>query len=136
MRYIGQSHEVWVTLNPGDDRDALYRRFETTHRSMFGTMLGDPAEVTSISATVSLERVAVPAVRRRSSHRESPEILPKRSRYVALFGSDVPAFDGDSLPVGTEMQGPVLIDEPDTVIVVPPGGRLGVEEQACRLELR
>ena len=136
MRYIGQSHEVWVTLNPGDDRDALYRRFETTHRSMFGTMLGDPAEVISISATVSLERVAVPAVLRRSSHRESPEILPKRSRYVALFGSDVPVFDGDSLPVGTEMQGPVLIDEPDTVIVVPPRGRLGVEEQAWRLKLR
>jgi N-methylhydantoinase A len=36
---------------------------------------------------------------------------------------DTPVFDGTRLGPGTELPGPALVEEPFTVLVVPPGGR-------------
>jgi N-methylhydantoinase A len=49
----------------------------------------------------------------------------------AFFGGsfvDTPVFDGTRLAPGAEVAGPGLIEEPFTVVVVPPGYRAGLDE--------
>ncbi len=56
----------------------------------------------------------------------------------AYFGSgfvDTPVFDGTVLAPGVEIEGPALIEEPFTVIVVPPGGSCALDTKG-NFELR
>jgi len=41
---------------------------------------------------------------------------------------DTPVYDGSRLGAGVEVHGPALVEEPFTVVVVPPGGRARVDE--------
>ncbi|MBI2704710.1 MAG: hydantoinase/oxoprolinase family protein [Actinobacteria bacterium] len=55
----------------------------------------------------------------------------QRSTRPVHFGTgfvDTPVFDGASLGVGTAIDGPALIEEPFTVVVVPPGARCELGE--------
>jgi N-methylhydantoinase A len=50
---------------------------------------------------------------------------------AAYFGEgfvDTPVYDGAQLGTGAEVQGPALVEEPFTVVVVPPGGRAHLDE--------
>jgi N-methylhydantoinase A len=50
----------------------------------------------------------------------------QRGRRPVHFGEgfvDTPVYDGPSLAVGARIDGPALIEEPFTVVVVPPGAR-------------
>jgi N-methylhydantoinase A len=50
----------------------------------------------------------------------------------AHFGAgfvDAAVYDGATLGVGAEVHGPALVEEPFTVLVVPPGARARVDEQ-------
>jgi N-methylhydantoinase A len=57
----------------------------------------------------------------------------------AYFGDgfvDTAVFDGARLGPGAEVHGPALIEEPFTVVVVPPGGRAHLDDAAnYQLEL-
>jgi N-methylhydantoinase A len=57
----------------------------------------------------------------------------------AYFGDgfvDATVFDGARLGPGAEVQGPALIEEPFTVVVVPPGGRARLDDSGnYQLEL-
>jgi N-methylhydantoinase A len=48
----------------------------------------------------------------------------------AYFGVDyvvTPVYDGPALASGIEIRGPALVQEPFTVVVVPPGARLTLD---------
>ena len=42
------------------------------------------------------------------------------------FHPDTPVFDGGSLPIGAEVEGPAIVEEPNTTVVVYPGMRLSL----------
>jgi N-methylhydantoinase A len=49
----------------------------------------------------------------------------------AYFGEGfvaTPVYDGTRLGAGVEVRGPALVEEPFTVVVVPPDGRVRVDE--------
>jgi N-methylhydantoinase A len=55
----------------------------------------------------------------------------RRGARTAHFGSgyvDTAVYDGAALGVGAEVHGPALVEEPFTVIVIPPGARARVDE--------
>ena len=55
----------------------------------------------------------------------------RRGTRPAHFGDgdvDTAVYDGAALGVGAEVHGPALIEEPFTVVVVPPGARARVDE--------
>ena len=58
----------------------------------------------------------------------------------AFFGGsfvDTAVFDGARLGPGAEVRGPALVEEPFTVIVVPPGARARIDDAGnYDLELR
>ena len=56
----------------------------------------------------------------------------RRTSRPAHFGAefvDTAVYDGAALGVGAEVHGPALVEEPFTVLVVPPDARAHVDEQ-------
>jgi N-methylhydantoinase A len=51
-----------------------------------------------------------------------------RAAYFDDGFVDTPVYDGAELGTGAEVQGPALVEEPFTVVVVPPGGRAHLDE--------
>ena len=61
----------------------------------------------------------------------SPPTPPRTGKRAAYFGGgfvDTPTYDGAQLGAGAEITGPALIEEPFTVVVVPPGGRARLDD--------
>jgi len=57
----------------------------------------------------------------------------RRETRPVHFGDgfvDTPVFAGPELGPGAEVHGPALVEEPFTVLVVPPGARARVDDQA------
>jgi N-methylhydantoinase A len=48
----------------------------------------------------------------------------RRAFFTDTGEVDVQVLDGGALPAGTEIDGPLLVTEPTTTVVVPPGARL------------
>jgi N-methylhydantoinase B/oxoprolinase/acetone carboxylase alpha subunit len=119
VRYRGQSWSVPIDF-PGEiDEEsvaALVERFEAEHETLYGTRLeqGAPVDIRAVRlVSFGPERPAVPLS---APSRESG------GTRRADFGDgtvDVPLRSRDSLVQGAE--GPLLVDEYDTTIVVPPG---------------
>src|SRR5581483_6127434 len=54
----------------------------------------------------------------------------RKGTRSAHFGEgfvDTPVYDGIALAPGLEIEGPALVEEPFTVVVVPPGARLTLD---------
>jgi N-methylhydantoinase A/oxoprolinase/acetone carboxylase beta subunit len=59
-----------------------------------------------------------------------PEQVRKGTRQV-YFGAeylDTPVYDGSALAPGASIAGPALVEEPFTVVVLPPGSRVALDE--------
>ena len=55
----------------------------------------------------------------------------RRGSRPAHFGTgfvDTPVYDGAQLGPGAEVHGPALIEEPFTVVVVPPGAHANLDD--------
>ncbi len=126
LRYAGQWHELEIAIAPdGDLRDAA-GRFEDAHEQLWGHRRGeDPVEVTGVRVRASsrVPKPPVPAVGRR------PDPVHKGRRVVTFFAAgevDTPVLERDALGTGLSIDGPVIVEEPQTTTVVPPGQRLAV----------
>ncbi|MDE2756305.1 MAG: hydantoinase/oxoprolinase family protein, partial [Acidobacteriota bacterium] len=132
MRFRGQTSEIKVplpgrTLTPRDV-DSLRQTFEDEHERLYGhrSSAGHTVEVLAV-------RLVGKAVRDRTEGVLKPpelqgETAPSRTAY---FGSRWGAIDA---PVVTRTslrevnQGPLLIDEYDSTVVVPPDARVRLDD--------
>jgi 5-oxoprolinase (ATP-hydrolysing)/N-methylhydantoinase A len=121
VRYRGQSWSVPVDF-PGEIDDAsvaaLVDRFEREHERLYGTRLepGSPIDIRALRL-VSLGRA-----RRPFSPSNNLQLGGKAGVRAADFGDgpvEAPVCTREAL--AKETLGPVLVDEYDTTIVVPPG---------------
>jgi 5-oxoprolinase (ATP-hydrolysing)/N-methylhydantoinase A len=136
VRYRGESWSIPIDF-PGDISveavEALIERFETEHERLYGTRL-EPGAAIEIR---SLRLVAVgeaPSSLDLSARSKSPR--KRNAKRRADFGNgptDTPVRA--RLELLEPQAGPVLIDEYDTTIVVPPGwtGRLDPDTGALLL---
>jgi N-methylhydantoinase A len=130
LRYAGQGHELRVRL-PGPDAgaidaaalQALAEAFETAYEKVYGLRIpGSPVEVVTWSVTVTTAPPPVtPAVLPEASHtRPAPA---QRLAWEPARGEQQPfglhcRFD---LAPGERVQGPALVAEHETTVVVPAG---------------
>jgi N-methylhydantoinase A len=86
VRYEKQAHEIAVDLSPNDRVDDVYRRFENTHRELYGTALGHSVMLVTLRSTVI---GAVPKVtlerHQPATNREAPVL-----RHVTVHPNPVP----------------------------------------------
>jgi len=130
MQFIGQSHVVRVPLTgPRPDRETLQARFEAVYFDRFRVALDTirtiRARVVNLNCSVigmrrpvDLARLIDPAGRR-------ARLDPSGSRPVIFEGAarDTPVYMRDHLPEEVRIDGPALIEQFDTTILIPPGDR-------------
>jgi N-methylhydantoinase A len=132
MRYLGQGHEITVTLPArplrDDDAPVLQLAFEAEYSRLYGRLIERlDIEVLSWSLTVSTEPPGVAPVPEMT---ERPPPAPARTREVRdPVAGNVPMalYDRTALAPGTHVQGPALVVEDETTTVVPVGFDLRVD---------
>jgi N-methylhydantoinase A len=131
VRYVGQGHEVEVALPDGPlpAGDALAHLFRSTYRERFNLELPDsPVEALTWRVTV---RVSAPDLflSRRSPNQVSS---PTGSRRVFSPGTrtfvECPVFQRSFMSPRTTLQGPAIIQEPDSAVLIGEGAIGTVDE--------
>ena len=128
LRYGGQSWEIEVELPPGPvDRsllDVLRARFEDEHEVLYGVrgQPGSPVEVravrlaalgvTAVPPSFDVADASSPTVMRRAGCGSAARRPTCRCARAPSIGADPES-------------GPLLVDEYDTTVVVPPAGPCG-----------
>jgi N-methylhydantoinase A len=131
-RYRAQVWELDVPipdrLRSDDDVRAVEEAFHAVHRRIFA--VDEPGQyleclLWKVRATAVLSK---PQVRTRPVP-EAGELEPigYAEAYFRGVGSvPVPRFDGPTLPVGSRIEGPAIVREPTTTVVVYPGSAVTV----------
>jgi N-methylhydantoinase A len=116
LRYRGQSFELTV---PADDPDALTERFHAAHERRYGyRMEGEPVEIVSARVSASV------AVRRPELREGAAQGDGRTGERRACFDGEwreVAVFDRPAMGVGSEVEGPALVELREATCVVAPG---------------
>jgi len=132
LRYIGQNFELSLPLElkPGEapDREALTRAFHAAHERTYGFFDADsPIEVVC-ARMIALARnlrnapdAQVPA--------PSPAVAAGRRQVIFTRDrtEDAAVYHRDALQPGDWFEGPAIVDQLDTTIVIFPGDRAYVD---------
>ena len=130
MRYYGQANEVTVELegDPRAERDTsrLRDRFEKAYESLYGIRLSD-MEAEIVSFRVSAHG---PDVRRdHQTTLASTPGSPSSEREVRFESGTARAavYLREALAAGQRIDGPAILEERETTLVLPPGWRAEVQ---------
>jgi len=127
VRYVGQSFELTIDCPSlslrGDLRRTIANRFFRAHRQRFGYAdRSEPVEIVNLRLKLELA-VSKPAITPQFAGPPdaSPALLDQVP--VVFAGGTLPSslYDRDKLGSGNRVQGPALLLQLDTTIVVPPG---------------
>ena len=126
MLYAGQTHTVTVPLDlnfSGDttnvNREIIKSAFEDAYIKEYGRLLKNiDIRVMNVRISVIGHRPKFDLTLLAPSKNNSLEgaITEKRSVYINGDWSDVKIFDRLSLPIGAEVHGPAVLEQPDTTI--------------------
>jgi N-methylhydantoinase A len=137
MRYVGQGHEVRVPLPAGelgpDAAQALVERFATVYTQLYGRE-GPPVPVEIINwRVVSAGPVPQLSLAVRSEGTGGAEAARKGARlaYFPESGgyTETPVYDRYRLAPGARFEGPAIVEERESTVIVGPGARCAVDEQ-------
>jgi N-methylhydantoinase A len=138
MRYAGQIHECSVEWE-ADALDstglgALIEAFHQRHQTLYSySEPGSPVELVNLECSVigHLPRPPQPLLQ---GPAEVPVAVPDSQRPMRFSAEGewqaTPVFNGNRLLPGQTVQGPCVIEEDTTNIVVPPGWQACLEPSA------
>jgi N-methylhydantoinase A len=129
MRYVGQGFEIVVPLPPNADEGSLRAAFEAAYVDAYARLIpGAPIEALSwrLTALGPAPRAAF-----LSSPATRGGVAPKAHRpaWFPEFDAfrDVPVHDRYALAPGETLDGPAIVEERESTVVVPPAGRCRVD---------
>ncbi|MGD0026071.1 MAG: hydantoinase/oxoprolinase family protein, partial [Xanthobacteraceae bacterium] len=132
MRYIGQFHDLEVPLAngivTGRELRELVEAFHARHEELFTfRMAWKPVELITLHLKATIQRA--PFSLRASARSGGTAKAVKRERLCVFAGETVktPVYDGEKLGDGDLLQGPAIIEEPTTSVVIPEGFRCAVD---------
>jgi len=113
-----------ATDGSGDlSRAAIEGAFTTTYAAAYGRLLpGVPVRVLNLRTAVIGARPKIDLLSMAPAHDASMAGASRGTRVV-WFGDALEAavFDRLALPVGAEIAGPAVLEQPDTTILIEPG---------------
>jgi N-methylhydantoinase A len=127
MRYRGQAYELTVPLPGGPAGPALRqaeRSFHDAHRAAYGH--DSPVEEVEL---VTLRAQAVGPVeppRLATPNGSGPGAAGRRSIHTSAGRVSFAVYERAGLPVGTRLDGPVVLEQDDSTVLVPSGWSLEV----------
>jgi len=124
MRYVGQSYEIEVPVEPAwlaaGGGGAILTAFHRAHERAFGHADREaPAEIVNLRVQLRAARPRVPLAEIPAG--ASP--VPRTTRRVWLDRRPTEArvFDRAALGRGARLVGPAIVEQPDTTVLVPAG---------------
>ncbi|MCW4354267.1 hydantoinase/oxoprolinase family protein [Hoyosella sp. YIM 151337] len=131
MRYLGQWRSLTVNCGSGPDGLAeAIERFHEQHEREYSFRRDEvPVQIYQLGLTaigVTPKPTFVP-----HDATATPAPAPRETREVYFDGHkwlDTPIYDRTSLPAGTQLSGPAVIDQLDSTTVVPPEARAEIDE--------
>jgi N-methylhydantoinase A len=134
MRYAGQGYEIAIPCDKvalyGDGMAGLRRRFDDTHRLMFGHMAPDqPVEIVSFRLT-GIGRLSAPPLPKFEPAGVMLSDALRGQREVWFDGESVacPVYQRERLDVGLALCGPAILDQSDCTTVICRGQTARVDE--------
>jgi len=125
LRYVGQSFELTVPVGEAFDAEAVEARFHEAHESAYGYRLDDPVELVNVRATAVVERDSLDVTYRGGGDAR------KDTREAFFDGAfrETPVYDRDGLGAGATVEGPAILEQHESTVVVPPtwGGTVGAD---------
>lgn len=123
-RYLGQGYELRVPLPDGRFTETALDEFHALHRMEYGHSFPDPIEVVNLRVTASGVR---PKVERLPAAGGSPSGARTGGGEGVFRVDDVLGghrtdyYERADLAVGTRINGPAIIFQRDTTVLIPPG---------------
>ncbi len=135
LRYAHQGFEVTVDFAgravDAAALDATIRRFHAEHRRLFGFSLEQPVEIVTLRVTAFGHLDSVRMARLSGDLRAPGEALTgKRDVYFEDAGGFVPCdiFDRARLAPGSTIDGPAILENVDSTVVIDPGWRGRIDD--------
>jgi N-methylhydantoinase A len=138
MRYVGQGYELTVPFRDGpvDGRTAAALRaaFDRVYAQRYGYSDAKAAlELVTVAVTATGTGPEVRLLEHRPGTRDvtearkadRPAYFPETRGYVRC-----PVYDRARLPVGARLEGPAVVEEPESTTVLPPGTTAEVDPWA------
>ena len=135
MCYPGQNFDMSVPVPEGESIDDpglldLAERFHDQHQAERGFAFRNQQPLLRGVRLVARGHTSKPEQLAELGTLDVAESAQRGSR-PAYFGTDfvdTPVYDGARLGPGAEIRGPALIEEPFTVVVVPPGAHVRLDD--------
>ena len=136
LRYVGQEHALQIAVDTPSaltgDLDALHRRFHAEHDKRYGqAAIEESLEIVNVRLVVSAARADTLAETWLTAP-WTPEGKNEESRRDVIFADARRPLSArilwrPSLPVGFTFEGPAVIEEPNSTILIHPGDRVTVD---------
>jgi N-methylhydantoinase A len=125
-RYLGQGYELRVPLPGLAFDEGAFAAFRALHRQEYGHAFPDPVEVVNVRVTAIGERTKVGRLPVASGALEDALIGEGEGVFRTEDGLAAMAtrhLERALLPIGVDVEGPAIVFQRDTTILVPPGWR-------------
>lgn len=129
MRYVGQSHELTVSYEPGATPAAIAGRFHTAHEQRYGYRRPQAAVEIVTLRLVAVAAVTPPALLRKPPGETGIEAALVGRKPVWFDRRPVATrlYEREKLQPGHRFQGPAVVFQYDTTTVVPVGWETAVD---------
>ncbi|MEM7749166.1 MAG: hydantoinase/oxoprolinase family protein [Pseudomonadota bacterium] len=135
MQFVGQTHLLRVPLEtPTPDRDSLRKLFEEVYYKRFRVELAEiKANLVNVRTSVIGEREAIDLSNLINPNDRKASVTDAQTgaRNVYFDGGwhPTPIYWRDHLPIEFEIEGPAVIEQMDTTVLIEPGDRARGDEQ-------
>ncbi|WP_414939391.1 hydantoinase/oxoprolinase family protein [Amycolatopsis sp. cmx-11-51] len=125
MRYSGQGYEIRVPVEPGNRPESLVDAFTETYRTLYRRTGPDVAIEVLNWRVVSSGPVPEVTLRLAVATAEGDARKGSRPAYFPAEGGfvDTAVFDRYRLEPGDRVEGPAIVEERESTVVIPPGAR-------------
>jgi N-methylhydantoinase A len=120
LRYFGQEYSLEIPFEDGDDVPALRRRFDERYRQRYGHAMNDPVQVVHLRVR-GIGRTPRPRLRtvpRRAHGGPEPRAVRPAFCFARRAMADFAVHRRDDLRDGDVLDGPAIVEEATTTIVV------------------
>ena len=140
MSYVGQTHTVGVPLplvfehgevTTSIDAELIRTAFERSYRESYQRLLnGVPIRILSLRTSVIGRRPKFELACLAPTSGASPEqcVLEERSVWIEGKSQQTKVYDRLRLKIGAKIEGPAILEQPDTTVFVDPGLVASVDE--------
>ncbi len=137
IRYVGQGHEIQVPLPAGqlssDSLPTIIHSFEEVYRRLYERLSPSvPIEIINWRVTSSgpLPQVRLQVARNEQATAETARKGSRKAYFPELGGyHDIAVYDRYGLWPGASFDGPAIVEERESTVIVGPDCRFRIDEQ-------